>query len=64
MEKILRINMGPDSEPKTTEEPLGDYSGLGGRAMTSAMGKQQTGHCPRVVEWNRCGHVRSNLRRL
>ncbi|MEE9609676.1 MAG: aldehyde ferredoxin oxidoreductase C-terminal domain-containing protein [Desulfatiglandales bacterium] len=37
MEKILRINMGPDSDPKTTEKPLGDYSGLGGRAMTSAI---------------------------
>ncbi|MBW1960530.1 MAG: aldehyde ferredoxin oxidoreductase [Deltaproteobacteria bacterium] len=37
MDKILRINMGADGGPKATEEPLGDYSGLGGRAMTSAI---------------------------
>jgi aldehyde:ferredoxin oxidoreductase len=33
MDKILRINMG--AEVKT--EPVGDYAGLGGRAMTSAI---------------------------
>ncbi|MGD8229127.1 MAG: aldehyde ferredoxin oxidoreductase C-terminal domain-containing protein [Desulfobacteraceae bacterium] len=37
MEKILRINMGPEGEPKVSEEGLGDYSGLGGRALTSAV---------------------------
>ena len=37
MEKILRINMGPNNDPKAAEEPAGDYAGLGGRAMTSAM---------------------------
>ena len=37
MDKILRINMGPEGEPKASEEPLGDYAGLGGRAMTSAI---------------------------
>ncbi len=37
MDKILRINMGPDGEPKVSEGPLGDYDGLGGRAMTSAI---------------------------
>jgi len=37
MDKILRINMGPDGDPKVSEEGLGDYSGLGGRALTSAV---------------------------
>jgi aldehyde:ferredoxin oxidoreductase len=37
MEKILRINVGADGGPKATETPLGDYAGLGGRAMTSAI---------------------------
>jgi aldehyde:ferredoxin oxidoreductase len=37
MDKILRINMGPDGEPKTSTEALGDYAGLGGRALTTAM---------------------------
>ncbi|MGD9034545.1 MAG: aldehyde ferredoxin oxidoreductase C-terminal domain-containing protein [Desulfobacteraceae bacterium] len=37
MDKILRINMGPDGEPKVSEEPVGDYAGLGGRALTSAI---------------------------
>ena len=37
MDKILRINMGPDGDPKYTEEPLGDYAGFGGRGLTSAI---------------------------
>ena len=37
MDKILRIIMGTDGAPKTKEEPLGDYAGLGGRALTSAI---------------------------
>ena len=37
MEKILRINMGASQGPETTETDLGDYAGLGGRAMTSAV---------------------------
>jgi aldehyde:ferredoxin oxidoreductase len=37
MDKILRIDMGVEGGPKTTEEPLGEYAGLGGRALTSAM---------------------------
>ena len=37
MEKILRINMGPDGAPKATTEALGAYAGLGGRAMTTAI---------------------------
>ena len=37
MEKILRINMGADGGPAVSTEPLGDYAGLGGRAMTSTI---------------------------
>jgi aldehyde:ferredoxin oxidoreductase len=37
MDKILRINMGPEGEPRTTTEAVGDYAGLGGRALTTAM---------------------------
>jgi aldehyde:ferredoxin oxidoreductase len=37
MDKILRINMGADGGPAARTEPLGDYAGLGGRAMTSGI---------------------------
>jgi len=37
MEKILRINMSGEKGPEVKETPLGDYAGLGGRAMTSAI---------------------------
>ena len=37
MEKILKINMGPENEPRARAESLGDYVGLGGRALTSAI---------------------------
>jgi aldehyde:ferredoxin oxidoreductase len=37
MDKILRINMGPEGAPKVSEEGLGDYAGLGGRALTSGL---------------------------
>ncbi|MGO9612523.1 MAG: aldehyde ferredoxin oxidoreductase family protein [Dissulfurispiraceae bacterium] len=37
MDKILRIDMGAVGGPKTNETPLGEYAGLGGRAMTSAI---------------------------
>ena len=37
MDKILRINVGADGGPAFTVEGLGDYSGLGGRAMTSTV---------------------------
>lgn len=37
MDKILRINMGGDGGPQASEEPLGDYAGLAGRGMTSAI---------------------------
>ena len=34
-DKILRINMGAEGGPTAIEEPVGEYAGLGGRAMTS-----------------------------
>ncbi|MFP4040306.1 MAG: aldehyde ferredoxin oxidoreductase family protein [Desulfosudaceae bacterium] len=37
MDKILRINMGPDQDPAATTESLGGYQGFGGRGMTSAI---------------------------
>ena len=37
MNKILRISMNLEGEPKVSETPLGRYSGLGGRALTSAI---------------------------
>ena len=37
MDKILRINVGADGGPESRTEPLGDYAGLGGRGLTSAI---------------------------
>ena len=37
MDKMLRINVGAEGGPTFKEEPLGDYAGLGGRALTSAI---------------------------
>lgn len=37
MDRILRIDMGANGEPKVSESPLGDYAGLGGRGLTSAI---------------------------
>jgi len=37
MDKILRIDMGAAGGPKVSVGPIGDYAGLGGRAMTSAV---------------------------
>ena len=37
MDKILRIDMGAEGGPKVTEGPVGDYAGLGGRALTSTL---------------------------
>jgi aldehyde:ferredoxin oxidoreductase len=37
MDKILRINMGPAGEPKASVTAVGDYAGMGGRALTSAV---------------------------
>ncbi len=37
MDKILRIDMGAKGGPAYIEEPMGDYKGLAGRALTSAI---------------------------
>jgi aldehyde:ferredoxin oxidoreductase len=37
MDKILRINMGAEGGPKLSEVPVGEYAGMGGRAMTTAV---------------------------
>jgi aldehyde:ferredoxin oxidoreductase len=37
MDKILRIDMGAEGSPKFKTDPPGDYAGMGGRALTSAI---------------------------
>jgi aldehyde:ferredoxin oxidoreductase len=37
MDKILRIAMGAEGGPRATEDTIGGYAGLGGRALTSAI---------------------------
>ena len=37
MDKILRIDVGAQGGPKATVTPVGDYAGLGGRALTSTL---------------------------
>ncbi|MDD5169203.1 MAG: aldehyde ferredoxin oxidoreductase C-terminal domain-containing protein [Syntrophales bacterium] len=37
MDKILRINMGADGGPAALTGSVGDYAGLGGRALTSGI---------------------------
>jgi aldehyde:ferredoxin oxidoreductase len=37
MDKILRVNMGAKGGPKFAVEPIGEFAGLGGRALTSAI---------------------------
>ncbi len=37
MDSILRVNMGEKNGPSFTVEPLGNYAGFGGRALTSAI---------------------------
>jgi aldehyde:ferredoxin oxidoreductase len=37
MDRILRIDMGANGEPRASESPLGDYIGFGGRGLTSAI---------------------------
>ena len=37
MDKVLRINMGADGGPEIKVDSLGDYAGLGGRGLTSAI---------------------------
>ena len=37
MDKILRINVGAADGPQVTETSMGEYAGLGGRALTSTI---------------------------
>ena len=37
MDKILRIDMGGGGGPRFFEQPVGEFAGLGGRALTSAI---------------------------
>ncbi len=37
MDRILRVDMGAEGGPKTSEAPVGEYAGLAGRALTSAV---------------------------
>ena len=54
MDKILRINMGADGGPEIKEDPLGDYAGLGGRALTSMIvGKEVPPSCHPLGEDNK-----------
>jgi aldehyde:ferredoxin oxidoreductase len=41
MDKLLRINMGAEGGPLANAVPVGQYAGLGGRAMTSAIVSQE-----------------------
>lgn len=54
MDKILRINMGADGGPNIKEEPVDDYAGLGGRALTSMIvGKEVPPSCHPLGEDNK-----------
>ena len=37
MDNILRVDMGADGGPQFKTEPIGDYAGMGGRGLTSAI---------------------------
>ena len=54
MDKILRINLGADGGPKATAVPVGEYAGLGGRAMTSTIvGKEVPPTCHALSDENK-----------
>jgi aldehyde:ferredoxin oxidoreductase len=54
MDKILRINMGADGGPEIKIEGLGEYAGLGGRAMTSGIvAKEVPPRCHALGEENK-----------
>jgi len=54
MDKILRIDMSASGGPSGKEEPVGDYAGLGGRAMTSAIvSKEVPPSCHALGEENK-----------
>ena len=54
MDKILRINVGAEEGPKVSTAPMGDYAGLGGRALTSAIvSKEVPATCHPLGEENK-----------
>ena len=54
MDKILRIDVGAEEGPKASTVPIGDYSGLGGRALTSAIvSKEVPATCHPLGEANK-----------
>ena len=54
MDKILRIKMSSPGTPTVTTDALGDYAGLGGRAMTSmVVGKEVPPMCHPLGEDNK-----------
>lgn len=54
MDKILRIDMGAKGAPKVSVEPIGEYAGFGGRALTSAVvSKEVPPTCHPLSEYNK-----------
>ena len=54
MDKILRIDVGAKEGPKVSTVPIGDYAGLGGRALTSAIvSKEVPATCHPLGEENK-----------
>ena len=54
MDKILRIDVGAEEGPKVSTVPIGDYAGLGGRALTSAIvSKEVPATCHPLGEANK-----------
>ena len=54
MDKILRIDVGAEEGPKVSMVPIGDYAGLGGRALTSAIvSKEVPATCHPLGEENK-----------
>ncbi|MEJ2672782.1 MAG: aldehyde ferredoxin oxidoreductase C-terminal domain-containing protein [Deltaproteobacteria bacterium] len=54
MDRILRINMGANGGPQATAVPLGEYAGLGGRALTSILvGKEVPPTCHALSDENK-----------
>ncbi len=54
MDKILRVDMGAEGGPAATAGPVGDYAGLGGRALTSSLvSKEVPATCHPLGEENK-----------
>jgi aldehyde:ferredoxin oxidoreductase len=54
MDKIIRIDVGAEEGPKVSTVPIGDYAGLGGRALTSAIvSKEVPATCHPLGEANK-----------